>query len=363
MKQIFEEARIGKMTLKNRLVRSAMWENLATDKGYMSDRLFNLYEDLAEGGVGMIITGYAFVTPDEQPNPGMMGIYDDSFIEDYKKLTDMVHRHDSRIVMQIAYGGSQTGYQPKGREIWGPSAIPDLAFGVTPKTMTRDDIRSLVKAFGDAAVRVKAAGFDGVQIHGAHGYLLSQFLTPHYNQRNDEYGGGINNRVRIIEEVYEEIRQRVGSDYPVLIKINAEDFVENGLSFEECRFVAQRLAEMGIDALEISGGTFASGERNPCRTKINKAEEEAYHADYAAQIAKDVEVPVMLVGGLRTPEVIERLLKDTNIEFFSLARPLLAEPDLPRRWQKGNRARAKCISCNACLLNSQDGVHCTLNET
>jgi len=185
MKQIFEETRIGSMALKNRLVRSATYENMAGDQGYMTDKLFKVYEDLARGGVGLMITGYAFVTSDEQPNPSMMGIYDDSFIANYRDLTDMVHQHDSRIVMQIAYGGTQTGYRPEGRVIWGPSSVADLAYGVVPTPMSKENIRTLVQAFGNAAARVKAAGFDGVQIHGAHGYLLSQFLTPHYNHRTE----------------------------------------------------------------------------------------------------------------------------------------------------------------------------------
>ena len=358
MRHIFEEAHIGRMKLKNRLVRSAMWENLATDKGHMSEELFTLYEDLSKGGVGLIITGYAFVTPNEQPSPGMMGICDDTFIDEYKKLTDMVHLNDSKIVMQIAYGGSQTGLSPEGRTIWGPSNIPDLAFGVIPTPMTREDIRTLVKAFGAAAKRTKEAGFDGVQIHGAHGYLLSQFLTPHYNRRTDEYGGTIQNRARIIEEIYHEIRQEVGNDYPVLLKFNAADFFENGLTFEESRYVAQRFDTLGIDALEISGGTFASGEQNPCRTKINTAEREAYHAEFAARVANEVTTPVLVVGGLRSPEVIEELLETTKIGFFSLARPLLTEPDLPQQWQNGNRSRAKCVSCNVCL----QGRRCVLTN-
>ena len=362
MKQIFEEARIGNVSLKNRLVRSAMWENLATEQGGVTERLLDIYENLAKGGVGLIITGYAFVTPDERPNPGMMGMHDDAMIDQFKRLTDMVHQHGGRVVMQIAYGGSQTNYQTEGRVIWGPSEVADLAFGVTPTAMSKDDIRTLVRAFGAAAARVKAAGFDGVQVHGAHGYLLSQFLAPYYNRRTDEYGGSIENRARIIEEVYQEIRRQVGDDFPVLLKFNAEDFIPDGHTFEESRYVARRLAELGVDALEISAGTFASGANAPCRMKIKEAEDEAYQAEYAAKIADEVDMPVLLVGGLRSPEVIEGLLQSTGIEFFSMARPLLAEPDLPKRWQGGDRARAKCSSCNVCFTEIADGVSCVLNK-
>ncbi len=360
MKQIFEETRIGNLALKNRLVRSATWENLADEKGHMTYPLYQVHKELAAGGVGLIITGYAFVTRDEQPNPGMMGIYDDSFITEYRKLTDMVHEQGSRIVMQIAYGGTQTGYPPEGRTIWGPSKEADLATGVVPTPMTKEDIRSLVKAFGDAAARAKEAGFDGVQIHGAHSYLLSQFLNPYYNRRTDEYGGSVENRARMHLEVYDEIRRRVGDDYPVMIKINSEDFIDGGATIEDSLSLAKMLDERGIDAIEVSGGTGGSGEKIPARLKINAPQKEAYHAEYAKRIAATVKAPVLLVGGLRSPEVIEGLLGSTDIELFSLARPLLAEPDLPHRWQSGDRTRARCVSCNGCLQYRKGGNFCIL---
>lgn len=360
MKQIFEETRIGGLSLKNRLVRSSTWENLADERGHITSPLYQVHKELAAGGVAMIFTGYAFITRDEQPNPGMMGVYDDSFIGEYRKLTDMVHEQGSRIVMQIAYGGSQTGYQPESRVIWGPSSVVDLASGVVPTSMTTEDIQSLIQAFADAAGRVKAAGFDGVQIHGAHGYLLSQFLNPYYNRRMDEYGGSLENRARLFLEVYDEIRRRVGGDFPVMIKINSDDFMDGGATIEDSLVLAKMLDERGIDAIEVSGGTGGSGEQAPIRRKINTPEKEAYHADNAARIAAEIKAPVILVGGLRSPEVIEGLLESTKIELFSLARPLLAEPNLPHRWQGGDRSRARCVSCNGCLQNREGGNNCIL---
>jgi len=361
MRKIFEKTRIGGIDLQNRLVRSATWENMATDQGQMTEDLFKVYEGLARGGVGLIITGYAFVTRDEQPNPGMMAIHDDAFIADYRRLTDMVHEQGSRIVMQIAYGGSFTGYRTEGRLIWSPSGVADLATGVVPTAMSGEDIRTLVRAFGAAAERVKRAGFDGVEMHGAHSYLLSQFLNPYYNRRSDEYGGSIENRARIILEVYDEIRSRVGGDYPVLIKINCEDFQEGGATGEEILAVASMLDERGIDAIEVSGGGSGSGERMPVRRRIDAPEKEAYHAPYAARIADQIKAPVMLVGGLRSPGIIEGLLEKTKIELFSLSRPLLSEPELPKRWQGGDRARSRCVSCNGCLKMRKGGNVCLLN--
>ncbi len=361
MRSLFDATKINSMSLKNRLVRSATWENMADPAGRMTESLFKVYEDLAQGGAGMIITGYAFPLQEEQPNPGMMGIYDDSFIEEYRPLTDMVHRHDSRIVLQVAYGGSQTNFSPEERTIWGPSAVADLLFKVMPQEMSRENIQTLIKAFGDAAARAKAAGFDGVQFHGAHGYLFSQFLCPYYNRRTDEYGGPIENRARIILEVYDEVRRRVGAEFPVLIKLNAEDFIENGATFEDCRYISHELAARGINAIELSCGTMASGRLGPCRTRIDAPEKEGYNAEHAAQLAEELDIPILLVGGLRSPGVMEQLLKTTAIEYFSLARPLLAEPHLVKRWKEGDRSPAACTSCNGCFRPNPAGNLCVLN--
>ena len=198
-------------------------------------------------------------------------------------------------------------------------------------------------------------------MHDAHSYLLSQFLSPYYNRRDDNYGGSIENRARIFIEVYAQIRKQVDDDYPVLIKINAEDFIEGGATFDDCRTVCHQLAQRGIDAIEISGGTGASGVEIPARVKINSAEKEAYHAHYAAQLAEELDIPIITVGGLRSPEVIEHLLETSNIALFSLSRPLLTEPDLPKRWQSGDRQRAKCVSCNGCLQYRPGGNVCILN--
>lgn len=362
MRTLFDRTTIGPMTLKNRIVRSATWENMADSAGRMTGPLFRVYEELAKGGAGMLITGYAFPLVEEQPNPGMMGIYDDGFIDAYRPLTEMVHRYDSRIVLQIAYGGSQTNFRTGERIIWGPSAVPDAAFKTVPRKMAQEDIQALIEAFGTAAKRAKAAGFDGVQFHCAHGYLLSQFLSPYNNRRTDRYGGSIENRARIIFEVYDKVRENVGEAYPVMIKINAEDFIENGATFDDCRYVCRELAGRGIDAIEISCGTFASGKLGPARTKIDVPEKEGYNADYAARIAGEVEVPVLLVGGLRSPAVMKKLLETTSIAYFSLSRPFIAEPRLVERWQNGDLTPARCTSCNGCFRMNPAGNICILDN-
>lgn len=359
MKTLFDTAHIGPKTLSNRFVRSATWERRADKKGHMTESLLWVYEELAAGDIGLIITGYAFVLEEEQPNPQMMGIYDDSFINEYRSLTGRVHELGGSIVMQIAYGGTRTTFHPEGRVIWGPSAVPEYSTGVVAQEMTLEDIRTLIRAFAAAADRAKQAGFDGVQLHAAHGYFLGQFLSPYHNLRTDAYGGGIENRARIVLETFKEVRQKVGVSFPVMIKINSEDGIPEGATFQDCQYVCSELARMGIDAIEVSGDIRAA--EDPCclrgRVVVSEAD-EAYFAAAAAKIAEDINVPVILVGGLRSPGVMQHLLETTKISFFSMSRPFLAEPHLVRRWKSGDMSRSRCLSCNQC--RTPKGNYCTV---
>jgi 2,4-dienoyl-CoA reductase-like NADH-dependent reductase (Old Yellow Enzyme family) len=360
MKTLFDETDLSGIRLKNRFIRAATWENMADGQGHVTDRLMKIYEDLSKGGVGLMITGFAFVIKDEQPRPGMMGIYHDSFIEEYRQLTKMVHDIGCKIILQVAYGGSNTYYNVGEREIWGPSEVPHEVHGVTPKEMTKEDIKTLINAYADAVERAKSSGFDGVEYHAAHGYLLSQFLSPYYNKRTDEYGGSIENRARIIYEICDETRGRVGKDYPLFIKIHCSDFMEQGFSFEETKLVCNELGEKGIDAIEISGGNFSNPEVSPVRTKIDTPEKESYFHEYASEIAKEIDVPVILVGGNKSFEVMEEILLHSEIDYFSLSRPLLCEPDLINKWKRGAQAKVRCLSCNKCW--NEGGNVCIQNR-
>jgi len=352
MKTLFDATTIGEMKLKNRLWRSATWENMADEKGHLTDRLKKVYLDLAQGGVGTIITGYAFIMENEQPNPGMMGIYDDSFIKEYSELTEMVKREGANIVMQIVYGGSATSFNTDKRLIWGPSAVPHPAFKIVPQEMNTKDIDNLISAFAKAAVRCQKAGFDGVQLHAAHTYLLSQFLSPYYNRRSDQYGGSIQNRARIVFEVLEAVRKEVGPDYPVFIKMHCtDDWGENGLLVDESLIVAKGLEQRGITGIEFSGGNLDVENypnMGPGRLNILKEVNQSYFTNQTSQIAQELNIPVISVGGHRTPELLEKILNSTNIGYFAFARPLLSEPDLVNRWESGNREKLRCVACNKC---------------
>jgi 2,4-dienoyl-CoA reductase-like NADH-dependent reductase (Old Yellow Enzyme family) len=365
MRKLFEETKIKGMTLKNRFIKAAVWEALATEDGHMTPALYDIYEDLAKGGIGTILTGYTYVHRDEQPNPNMMAIYDDSFIEDYKVLTQKVHQHGANIVLQLVYGGSQSYLNPPSQNIWGPSPVVNGLTGITPKEMTLEDIRDLIDLFVQAALRAKAAGFDGVQLHAAHGYLLSQFLCPHYNRRRDTYGGALVKRARILVELVKAVRQAVGEDYPILMKINSQDYMEDGLTSEESIEVTKMLEAAGLDAIEISGGNESTPhvlENNlgPARGKVNQSKDnESYFKGHGKTLAAAISIPVILTGGNRHIDVMEGLLETTEIAYFALGRPMIAEPDLIVTWSKDMTKSPKCLSCNGCYHTP--GKRCVLN--
>lgn len=359
MKKLFEQAKIAEMTLKNRFVRSATWENMADSKGHMNEKLYEVYQKLAQGEVGLIITGYANVIEQEQPNPGMMGIYEDSFIAEYKKLTDMVHQYGSKIVMQVAYGGTKTTYKVGERVIYAPSDVAEMSTKVAGKPMTKEEIKYVVEAFGQSARRVKEAGFDGIEIHGAHTYLINQFLSPYYNTRTDEYGASLDNRMRFLLEIYQAMRHNVGKEFPILVKLTATEFFDGGVTFEETRQICRKLAAVGVDAIELSGNIHAKAQKMVGQTFDGYAlKEEGYFVEYAKVISSEVEVPIITVGGFKNIEAVEKILNETGIEYFALSRPLLAEPDLIKRWQQGDRAGVKCIRCSKC--RTPEGNYCVV---
>lgn len=347
MQYLFDETSIGSMRLKNRLIRSATGDHFVSE-GHPTEEMLKLYETLANGGVGTIITGNAKVLDFGTQNFDMLSVYDDSHIEGLKKFTDAVHSYETNIILQLVHFGSFIGTEED--EIWGPSSIENLYSKIKPKEMTKEDIKALQKAFAYAALRAKKAGFDAIQLHAAHGFLLSQFLTPYYNRRTDEYGGTIENRARILLETCKLVREKVGNEYPILIKINSTDAIEQGMTFEECRYVCKKLREVGVDAIEISGNAMSFSPK-----------QESYFKDYASVIASENNIPIILVGGNRDYATMEATLNETSIEYFSLSRPFIADADFVKRWKSGDEGRVKCISCNGCSKPDSLGM-CILNK-
>ena len=364
MAAIFEETKINGMTMRNRLIRSATWEGMCDQDGGPGEKLITLYRDLARGGIGLIITSYAYVRTDGKNLPGQMGIYNDAFADSFKRMARTVHNAGGKIAIQLVHGGGQTDTKTAGRKPFAPSAAKVGQFPEIPEEITQAEIKKIVAAFGNAARRVKAWGFDAVQLHGAHGFLINQFLSPLTNRRSDEYGGNIENRARFLLDVYRKVRETVGADYPVLIKLNAADFIEGGLDIEDAIYSASRLSEAGIDAIEVSAGTPSSGGKSPVRIKITNPEREAYNLEMARRIKGAVDCPVIVVGGFRSYEVVEKAIRDDGMDYISLARPLIWEPGLANRWLQGDRRPAMCISCNNCFAGGleEGGIYCATEK-
>ncbi len=364
MTTLFEETVINGMMLKNRLVRSATWEGMCDPDGRPTEKLTGCYRELAEGGIGLIITGYTFVRPEGKQLPGKMGIHTDDFAEDYRKMTKRVHEVDGRIAVQLVHAGGQTDAANAGRQPLAPSAIKVDQYPEIPAELTVSEIQEIVAAFGEGARRAKAWGFDAVQLHGAHGYLINQFLSPHTNLRTDDYGGSLGNRTRFLLEVYRAVRDAVGKDYPVMIKLTGGDNLEGGLSNEEALIVAKSIDHSGIDAIEVSAGTSASGDKSPARANIIKPEREAYNLDMACRFREVVNCSLMVVGGFRSFDIAEQAISVDGMDYISMSRPLIREPGLPKRWFSGDHSPPKCLSCNKCFIPGlkEGGIYCVTEK-
>jgi len=353
---IFSSWRLNQLTIPNRVVRSATWEGLAGDDGSVTDPLIRLTTELAFGQLGLIITGFTFVLPAGRSQVRQSGIHTDAMIQGWRGLTDNVHKAGGLVSIQLVHAGGQTSEGMIGQKPLGPSAMmrPDLQQEVG--ALSTGQIAQIVEAFAAAAARAKAAGFDAVQIHAAHGYLINQFLSPYSNQRDDQYGGPLNNRARFCYECYQAVRNAVGPDYPVFIKLNSDDGFDGGLMLEDAMRVAAGLSERGIDAIEISGGGRASRTKASARV-VRKPEEEGYFLPNAKAIKSVVQCPVIVVGGFRSRQVVENAL--LHVDAVSMSRPLIRQADLIRQWRQGSRDSSRCISCGQCSkLAVESGLAC-----
>ncbi|MBU2521951.1 MAG: NADH:flavin oxidoreductase [Proteobacteria bacterium] len=351
------------MTIKNRFVRSATWAGMAGDDGSCTPKLIELMVKLAGGGVGLIISGHTYVCKKGQASPWQLGIYKDELVPGLQEMTDAVHEKGGKIMVQLAHAGMFANSKLAKETPVAPSALSGFTEHL-PKEMDLNDIEELVEAFGQAALRGKSAGFDGVQIHAAHGYLLSQFLSPVFNKRNDRYGGSLENRANFLLEILKSIRAKVGDDYPLLIKMNSRDFLEGGLELEESIKVGAMLKEEGIDAIEISGGTAVSGKLSPVRTGILSEDDEAYFKDAARAFKESIDIPLILVGGIRSLGVAKYIVDNNIADYISMSRPFIREPDLINRWKSGSQDKANCLSDSKCFAPAMSGkgVYCVVEK-
>jgi len=359
MSRLFESGTIGGMALANRFVRAATWEGMADEAGAPTPRLIETMKAFADGGVGLIITSHCYVSSDGQASPAQLCMHKDELVVSLREMTAAVHKAGSKIVAQISHAGNFADEKMIGKPAMVASVIPGLA-PPPRREMTTADIEATVSAFADSALRARTAGFDGVQIHGAHGFLLSEFLSPAYNRRQDAYGGDIGGRARFLLEVYRAVRDAVGKDFPVLVKINCRDFIENGLALEDSIQTTRWLEEAGLDAVEVSGGMLTERKLSPVRPWIDREEKEAYFQEEARAFRKQIRIPLILLGGIRSFGVAERLVDEGTADYISMARPFIREPGLINRWKAGDRRKADCTSDNRCILGGREGngIYC-----
>ncbi len=356
---LFTPVALGAVTVPNRFVRSATQDFLATDAGEATDRQVELFARLAEGEVGLIITGHAFVRPEGKASPRQLAVSDDRFVSGLARMAAAVHRFPSRVFLQIAHAGRQTKEKLAGTTPVSPSAVYDPVTRVMPRELKPAEIRSLIQDFVQAAWRAREAGFDGVQLHAAHGYLLSSFLSPHTNRRRDEWGGRLENRARVIVEILGEIRNLLGSGFPVIAKLNSSDFLEGGLTVDESVETAVILEAAGVDGVEVSGGMAEAG-RGSMWPGVRKPADEGYFVAVAARVKAAVRVPVFGLGGIRSLGVAEGFVQAGRVDLVSMSRPLIRNPFLIRDFHEGRITLSDCISCNKCM--NLRGIRCAALE-
>jgi 2,4-dienoyl-CoA reductase-like NADH-dependent reductase (Old Yellow Enzyme family) len=363
MSRLFESSAINGMTLTNRFVRSATWEGMADKDGSVTPMLVSLMQQLARGQVGLIVSSHAYISPEGQAGPRQLGVYSDDLVDGLRQMAEAVHQEGGKIVLQLAHSGCLANPKLTGQPALGPSGIEGITSSPL-KEMDQNDIHKLMEAFGQAARRAREAGFDGVELHGAHGYLMNQFLSPYFNKRTDGYGGSLEGRYQALKEVLQRVRAAVGADFPVLTKLNSQDFLEGGLSLEDSLKIGKWLESDGIDAIELSGGTLRSGKNSPSRMAILQEEKEAYFSEAALAFKKEMKIPIMLVGGIRSLTVAEKIIDQGKADYISMSRPFIREPGLVKRWKSGDVRKAACLSDNQCFgpAMAGEGIYCVVEK-
>jgi 2,4-dienoyl-CoA reductase-like NADH-dependent reductase (Old Yellow Enzyme family) len=379
MKNIFEPSSLGTLVLKNRIIRAATHEGMGHADGTPTDDLLKTYRSLSAGGVGAIITGYVSAKQNGRTFPNMRMFDSDVYVDVYRSINDQLKQYDTPVILQIAHGGSRSLSRVTGQEVVSASPRRKNDYGDRVKEASDTEIRSIIEAFVAAIVRAKAAGFGGVELHAAHGYLLSEFISPALNSRKDRWGGSTENRMRIVIEILARARREVGA-FPILVKLSAHDEHRRGMTEAEAVTIAQMLQAAFCDAIEVSCGCgdFMHTVRMPkvpvdavlglmppyrdlpayqkrlvrliapLLAKVRKPISN-YNVGAAELIKRNVDIPVIVVGGIRSVHDIGTIISEKGIDFVSLSRPFIIEPDIVNRFQRGQE-RSRCINCGYCLI-------------
>lgn len=361
-KVLFSPLSIGSIEVKNRLAVSPMVTVYCDQEGMATEQYIAYHEARAKGGWGLIITedyavdpaGRGFFTP---------GLWDDQQIDSHKALTERVHNAGAKIFAQIYHAGRQTTKALIGQQTVSASAIPCPVLGETPRELNIDEIKKLVSQFGDTALRAKKAGFDGIEVHGGHGYLIAQFMSKYSNKRSDDYGGNIENRLRFPLEIINDIRKKCGDDFPIDFRMSGDEFVPGGRTIEETKVIAAKLEKQGVDLLHISAGVYGSTWAIIPPMNVTNG----WIVDFAEEVKKIVSIPVMTIGRINDPLMAESILKASKADMVAMGRASLADPDLPNKFLNGNYEDIRhCIGCQqgcVSILFLNEPIRCLVNPS
>lgn len=363
LKHLFEPFTVKSLTIRNRIVMPGMLLRYSDQNGMATQRLTDFYVARAKGGVGLIVAEAAYILPEAKFRPNQFGIYSDELIPKIREMLDEIHKYGAKVALQLHHAGRRLAESHlPGTKPVGASKMPCKFSGLYPRVLAKDGIAEIVEGYAAAAERGKRAGFDAVEIHGAHGYIINQFLSPFTNKRTDEYGGTPERRARFAVEIVEAIRARVGDDYPIFMRMNGDDHVPGGITIEEARVHADLLAKAGVDVLNVSAGIIESLHWQIPVMRLP----DCCLADLSEDIKKRVNIPIMAVGKIRTAEQAEEVLASGKADLVAMARAFLADPDWPNKAAKGEFDKIRpCISCNmGCIdknISRFPGVTCTVN--
>jgi 2,4-dienoyl-CoA reductase-like NADH-dependent reductase (Old Yellow Enzyme family)/thioredoxin reductase len=363
LEYLLQEIKIKSMLLKNRVVMPPMGTGLGRKDGTVSEATLAYFKRRVESGAGLYITEISSVHPRGSVSPSALRIYDDSYIDGLSQLANITHQAGSKIAIQLHHAGRESFYQLNRGQAMAPSAIPSYVFGGSPQAMSREEIQEVVQAFGSAARRAVEAGFDAVELHAAHGYLLQQFLSIHSNQREDEYGGSMENRARFILECIQEVRAQVGPDFPISLRISAEEVIKNGYSIEEMQGIVPEFVKAGVDIIHASFGTHGS-PGGIIQAPIEY--EQGFNVHLARKIKEKVDIPVIGVGRFSDPVIMNEAIKRGDADLIAVGRQHLADPDFLKNAQAGHPERTfYCLACNqGCierLIYEAKPVRCAIN--
>lgn len=374
--RVLERMKIGNVELNNRFIMPAMGSSHGEADGKAGDELIEYYAARARGGFGLIITEFVCVDPIGKALPGQLMIHSDDFIEGFERLTDRIHKEGGKIFMQLQHSGRQTVSYFTGMQPVAPSPIPCPVNKELPRELTVEEIYETIEKFGDAALRAKQAGFDGVEVHGAHGYLVAQFLSSYSNKRADEFGGDITGRIKFAVELIKNIKEKCGKDFPLIFRISGDERVEGGRKIDETVIITKELEKAGADAIHVSTGVYASMPYMVAPANVPNG----FNLDAAEAVKKAVTIPIIAVGRINDPVMAEEVIEKGIADFVSLGRASIADPEFPNKVRENKIDEiSPCVGCLtrcngaagidpddhgvSCMLNPFTGHECTMKIT